>query len=175
MISVIRSQFLRDGIDGDFAFMIRQLIHAATLFVYNDNEEQFLSYFLDQSNPYGASLLHEESLPPRPDFDACAKGGGNAVIRPYQCAPHHRAIGVPTGSLQDDSPHYKGYSHLDQHVRTMVRYSMHQIAALLESGRFTALAFSYNPGTKLGGKIFDTALEVRSHIVEELERVTALF
>lgn len=94
MISVIRSQFLRDGIDGDFAFMIRQPIHAATLFVYNDNEEQFLSYFLDQSNPYGASLLHDESLPPRPDFDACAKGGGNAVIPSVSmCAasPRHRS------------------------------------------------------------------------------------
>jgi hypothetical protein len=53
----------------------------------------------------------------------------------------------------------------------MVGHSMMQIDAMLASGRFDSLAFSYNPETNLGGRIFDTAQVVRDFIVNELVRV----
>ena len=55
----------------------------------------------------------------------------------------------------------------------MVDLSMGQIADLLESGRFDSMAFSWDPITKLGGRIFDTAQEVRDYIVDRLVELAA--
>jgi hypothetical protein len=54
--------------------------YADALFVFNDNEEQFRAHRQDPGDPRG-----------------CARGGGNAAIRPYQCAEQVRAAGIPTG------------------------------------------------------------------------------
>ncbi len=102
----------------------------------------------------------------------CDAGGGNASIRPFQCGPHWRAAGVPTGTYER-GPHYMGYSTLDERVIGAVVDSIAQIDRLLVSGRFTGLAFSWNDETKLGGQIFDTAQVVRDHIVAGLEAVAA--
>ena len=102
----------------------------------------------------------------------CSPGGGNASIRPYQCEPHWRAAGVPTGTYER-GPHYMGYSTLDERVTKAVADSMSQIGRLLASGRFTSLAFSWSDETKLGGRIFNTAQVVRDHIVAGLEAVAA--
>jgi len=102
----------------------------------------------------------------------CSAGGGNASIRPFQCHPHWQAAGMPTGTYESGSPHYKGYSSLDARVIKAVADSLAQIDWLLVSGRFTALAYSWNKVTKLGGRLFDTAQIVRDHIVDGLE-VTA--
>ena len=102
----------------------------------------------------------------------CEAGGGNASIRPFQCGPHWRAAGVPTGTYQR-GPHYMGYSSLDESVIRAVVDSIAQIDRLLASGRFTSLAFSWSDETKLGGRIFNTAQVVRDHIVAGLEAVAA--
>ena len=103
----------------------------------------------------------------------CTPGGGNAAIRPFQCDPHWRAAGVPTGTYEQGSPHYMGYSSLDARAMKAVSDSILQIDRLLATGRFTSLAFSWNKDTKLGGRIFQTAQVVRDHIVTELETVAA--
>lgn len=97
----------------------------------------------------------------------CSSGGGNAAIRPYQCHPNWRAAGLPTGSYTQ-GPHYMGYSALDAQVTTAVGHAMGQIDKLFASGRFDTLAFSYDPTTKLGGKIFSTAQVVRDHIYDQI-------
>jgi len=97
----------------------------------------------------------------------CSPGGGNAAIRPYQCEPHWRAAGVPTGSYKA-GPHHKGYLSLDAQVTTAIARAISQINALLATGRFDTLAFSYDPVTKLGGRIFSTAQVVRDHIYNQL-------
>lgn len=172
MINVIKSQFTSPGIAGDFEFMIEQPEHQRTLFVFNDNEEQFLAHFVSPNNPFSAVELRIEPVPLSSGADACSPGGGNAVIRPYQCGPHPRAIGVPTGSYKrTERIYHTGYKVLDAHVSKMVGYSMMEIDALLASGRFDSLAFSYNPETNLGGRLFDTAQVVRNFIVDELLRV----
>lgn len=102
----------------------------------------------------------------------CTAGGGNASIRPFQCAPHWRAAGVPTGTYEL-GPHNMGYSTLDERVTKAIVNSLNQIDRLLASERFDSLAFSWSHETKLGGGIFDTAQVVRDYIVTGLEAVAA--
>ena len=148
MTELIRSTFTGPGRDGDFAWMTMQPEHARTLFVFNDNEEEFLAH--DGGGDH-----------------ACHAGGGNAVIRPLQCAAAPRAAGVPTGSYRE-GPHHMGYSALDAHVRSMVDRAIERIDNLLKTGRFGALAFSWDDETRLGGRIFATAQPVRDYIVDRL-------
>lgn len=149
MVAVIKSEFAGGGKEGDFGWMILQPGHARTLFIFNDNEEEFRAHLGGGSH-------------------TCGAGGGNAVIRPHQCGPEPRAAGVPTGTYDKSSPHYKGYKSLDAHVLAVIGDAMARIESLLRTGRFDAIAFSWHPEKKLGGYIFDTAQVVRDHIVAEL-------
>ena len=155
MIEVIRSEFQGPGAIGDFGWMINQPEFSKTLFVFNDNEEEFYAHHSDGSH-------------------SCQPGGGNAIIRPFQCRPEPRAAGVPTGSYAQ-GVHYMGYSSLDHQVREAIEAAMVNIGRVLGSGRFTSLAFSWDPISRLGGRIFSTAQVVRDHIVDELERVASGF
>jgi hypothetical protein len=148
MTAVIKSTFTGPGRDGDFAWMVLQPQFTRTLFIFNDNEEEFLDHL--------AGGEHQ-----------CSTGGGNAVVRPLQCLDEPRAAGVPTGSYRE-GPHYLGYSTLDGHVREMVERATSRIAELLASSRYDALAFSWDPETRLGGRIFRTAQPVRDYIVDRL-------
>jgi hypothetical protein len=148
MTHVIRSVFTGPGRDGDFAWMSLQPEHSRTLFIFNDNEEEFVAH-VDGGD------------------HACHAGGGNAVIRPLQCTAAPRAAGVPTGSNRA-GPHHMGYSVLDTHVRDMVDRAVERIDDLLATGQFGAFAFSWDDETKLGGKIFATAQPVRDYIVDRL-------
>lgn len=151
MIEVIRSVFTRNGCEGDFSWMIEQPHHARTLFIFNDNEEEFFAHLSNRPH-------------------TCSPGGGNAAIRPYQCQAEPRAVGIPTGTY-DRGPHFKGYSSLDDHVLRVVGDAISQIDSLLATGRFDALAFSWSDETKLGGKIFNTAQVVRDYIVDRIIEV----
>ena len=82
--------------------MIQQPEHARTLFVFNDNEEQFRAFL--RNEPSG-----------------CTGGGGNAVIRPWRCSEPPRAAGVPTGAggagypaLTDEEEAAEGSQQSDQ-------------------------------------------------------------
>ncbi len=148
MIKVIKSSFTGANKEGDFAWMIKQPHHQGTLFLFNDNEGEFYKHFNGGQH-------------------RCGAGGGNAGIRPYQCQPSPQAIGIPTGTY-DSGPHYMGYSQLDDHVRKVLADAFQQIESLLKAGRYSAIAFSWSDETKLGGKIFNTAQDVRDYIVEQI-------
>jgi hypothetical protein len=148
MVNVIKSTFSGTGREGDFEWMIEQPHHARTLFIFNDNEGEFYAHFKGGQH-------------------RCSAGGGNAAIRPYQCKPEPQAVGIPTGTY-DDGPHHMGYSSLDEKVTRAIVDSIAQIDALLATGRYTDLAFSWSDKTKLGGKIFDTAQVVRDYIVDQI-------
>lgn len=152
-IEVVKSRFASAGREGDFAWMIEQPQHARTLFLFNDNENEFYAHLA--GGPH-----------------SCGAGGGNAGIRPYQCRKDPRAVGIPTGSYSP-GPHYLGYKRLDDHVRAVLDDAFAQIGSLLASGRFDAVAFSWDDATKLGGSIFDTAQEVRDDIVERILAVAS--
>jgi hypothetical protein len=66
-----------------------------------------------------------------------------------------------------------GYSSLDAQVTTALGHAIGQIDKLLATGRSDTLAFSYDPITKLGGRIFETAQPVRDYIYDQLISVTA--
>ena len=148
MVEVIKSKFHGTGREGDFSWMIEQPQHQSVLFLFNDNEGQFYTHFNGGNH-------------------TCGSGGGNAAIRPYQCLPVPRATGIPTGTY-DPGIHHEGYSMLDDHVNKVLDDAFLQLENLLSTGRYTALAFSWDDKKKLGGKIFDTAQPVRDRIVERI-------
>jgi hypothetical protein len=151
MVHVIKSKFEGSGKEGDFAWMITQPHHARTLFIFNDNEGEFYAHFKGGQH-------------------RCSVGGGNAGIRPYQCKPHERATGIPTGSYLD-TRHSKGYKALDDHVKKVLADAFSQLESLLKSGRFDSVVFSWDDKTKLGGYIFNAAQPVRDYIVEQIYAV----
>jgi hypothetical protein len=153
MVKVIKSRFTGTGKEGDFKWMIGRPEHARTLFIFNDNEGEFYAHF--NGGPH-----------------TCGNGGGNAAIRSHQCGDSPRAAGVPTGTYTP-GPHYKGYKSLDAQVLKAIGDAITQIDGLLATGRFDAIAFSWNDETKLGGQIFKTAQPVRDHIVTQILEVAA--
>jgi hypothetical protein len=142
---VIGSQFAGGGRDGDFAWMIERDEYADALFVFNDNEEAFRAYQRDRTGGAG-----------------CARGGGNAIIRPYRCADPPRAAGVPTGV------HGGGYSALTDDVRGVVDEAFAVIGELLATGRYARLFYSAEADGGLGTGIFTVAEEVKAYIVDKL-------
>lgn len=156
-IRIIRSTFDRNDPSTDFARAIEMPKFARTLFVFNDNEGEFyahLSHHLDGH------------------LGRCSPGGGNAAIRPLQCRETPRATGIPTGTY-DAGPHHMGYSSLDEHVLKVLADAFGRLDSLLTTGDYDSLIFSWDPRTKFGGRIFDTAQVVRDHIVEQIELVAA--
>jgi len=49
-VTLLTSKFAVVGKDGDFSFMITR--QPKTLFVFNDNEEEFYAHYNDAANPY---------------------------------------------------------------------------------------------------------------------------
>jgi hypothetical protein len=146
-MQVIGSQFSKVGALGDFGWMIEQSEYQDALFIFNDNEQQFLAYLGDST----------------PGTSGCVAGGGNAGIRPYRCQDPPRAQGVPTGSSG------KGYAELTPPVRRVIAASIGIIRETLASGRYQRVFYSAaSPDGELGSGIFVVADEVKRYIVEEL-------
>jgi hypothetical protein len=151
MVQVIGSVFAGAGKPGDFAWMIRQPEHADALFVFNDNEEQFRAH---RENPRSGS--------------GCNPGGGNAVIRPFQCEDPPRAIGIPTGSRG------RGYSELNDHIRKTIDEAIQAIRDLLATGRYQRVYYSAADSSgQLGTGIFEVHPDVKHYIVERLKSLAS--
>ncbi len=98
-ITVIPSTFSGSGQVGDFEFMLNQPEYERTLFIFNDNEEQFDAFVNGQSSGF-------------------SRGGGNAAIRPFRKLTPPRAAGVPTGKSG------RGYSSLDEPTKAkLIKHS----------------------------------------------------
>lgn len=147
-IKVFKSTFTRAHCDGDFGWMIRQPEYTRTLFLFNDNEGEFLAHH--SGGPH-----------------TCDPGGGNAAIRPYQCQTPQRALGIPTGTYSA-GVHYLGYSCLDAHVVSILDLAFARLDERLSTGHYDSVAFSWDEETKLGGRIFNTAQSVRNLVVERI-------
>jgi hypothetical protein len=150
-VELVGSIFKDRGERGDFGWMLRQPRYEDALFMFNDNEEEFRAH---QAHVPGSQM--------------CQPGGGNAIIRPYQCQLPQRAAGIPTGS------HGVGYGQLDNHVRRVIDEAVGVVASLLASGQFRRVIYSAsNESGDLGTGIFRVRPEVRAYIVEGLRRVVA--
>ena len=99
MVIVIGIVFKKRNKVGDFSWMIKQQQYNKTLFIYNDD--------IESRNKYH-------------------KGGGNAIIRPYnQYNPRikiPRSVGIPTGSLKTG-----GFTTLDDVTKKFIDDSIEDI------------------------------------------------
>jgi hypothetical protein len=139
--------FVFEGLskDGDFLWMIQQSEFQDVLFVFNDNEQQFYQH---RDRPYDSTS------------DACEAGGGNAIIRPFQCKRPQHASGIPTGP---------GYDHLTPHVQAVVDDAVEQIAEVLSREKLKRIFYnSKSDAGDLGYGIFQTGDDVRRYIVAKL-------
>ena len=142
-MQVIKSQFSGGRQDGDFSWMIDRPEFARSLFIFNDNEAQFIAFHTGHAAGLSA-------------------GGGNAAIRPYQGHSPIRAAGIPTGNLG-------GYQKLDKNVRALVDDAIAHIQRLLATGNYDQVIFSYDARQKtIGTGIFQVADEVKNYIYESI-------
>lgn len=114
---VVPVVFEARGRFGDFFWMRQQAEFARALFVFNDNEEQFVAF--ERGEPSGVSA-----------------GGGNAGIRSWRGETPPRAAGIPTGRGG------QGYANLDDHVGTVLCRALGIVHDLVDTGHYDTLVFS---------------------------------
>lgn len=146
-MELIASSFEGVGRDGDFAWMIRNPQYEDSFFVFNDNESQ-----------YRAHLSHA------PGSNNCVAGGGNAIIRPWQCRIPQRAAGIPTGDRG-------GYQTLDDQVRAVITEASQRAVSAAHAVGAERVYYSADAADPrmIGTGIFDVAAEVRRFAVTALE------
>lgn len=131
---------------GDFGWMIKQPQYNQMLFLFNDNQEQFIAFM-------------------KPFMNACTPGGGNAIVRPYQCTDPPRAAGIPTGKG------IKGYTDLSE-AKPFIDEAFKRINNLLQSGKYTSVGYSAaEDGRSLGTAIFAPSNEVKAYILQKIEEL----
>ena len=137
-------KFTKKGRDGDFSWMIRQSEYNDVLFIFNDNEQAFLS-------------------------ESCKRGYGNAVIRPYQCVTPPRAAGIPTGILSEKGKG-EGYKKLTPAVKEIIDLAIERIQEKIENNRYKRVMYS-GTDEMMGSEIFKIGKDVKKYIVKELKKL----
>ena len=133
------------GRDGDFSWMEKRPEHADTLFIFNDNEEQFLAFVRGETLGFAA-------------------GGGNAAIRPLRGEDPPRAAGVPTGRDR------RGYQNLDGPTKAVINQSLTVIQELVNTQRYKRLIFSKDKELDtLGTELYGPVDEVKQYIYDQLK------
>jgi hypothetical protein len=130
--------------EGDFAWMIKQPQYADTLFIFNDNVEQFQKFLVGT--------------------EARKRGLGNAVIRPYRHHDPPRAAGIPTGSLLRG-----GFISLTVDAKYLIDRAFEVIGELVETGRYSQMIYSDDGFGGLGTGIFMVGKDVKDYIVRGLK------
>lgn len=131
---------------GDFNWMIQQPIYNNSLFIFNDNTLCF----------------------PKSSSCYCSSGGGNAVIRNYQCTTSKQlAIGIPTGSTS-------GFTSLSQIInnktaKEFIDESINRIKLLLKNNYDCIFYSGSNDNSgNLGTGIFNVDKSVVQYITEQI-------
>jgi len=146
---------------GDFKFEIKEELKKpidkgqGTLWLFNDNHQH-----RKKSN----------------------KGGGNAVIRPYnkygkyKSNPH--SAGITTGTYGTLFKSGKGYESLDKVIqsdgrsaRNNIDDDMKNIKELLKTGNYNKVKIITDENGLIGNKIFKIDIEVKHYIKDELNKV----
>jgi hypothetical protein len=145
-IQLVPSIFTSHNRIGDFGWMIKQPAYDNALFIFNDNEDAFLKH-------------------------SCARGGGNAVIRPYQCKDPPRSTGISTGYYLPGKIN-AGYSSLnDGKARQVIDHGIQRVKELLKTGRYKRIIYSGDKHGGLGTGIFVVGEDVKKYIVSQLKNV----
>jgi hypothetical protein len=138
--------FNGQGRDGDFSWMIEQLQYREVLFIFNDNEVQFK---IHRQNPNAT--------------EGCSAGGGNAIIRPYQCLNPPRAAGIPTGP---------DYITLTPDAKNNIDDAINMIKSIVARQHYKRIMYnSSEPDGRLGTRIFVVGDDVKDYIVRQLRAI----
>ena len=137
VLAVIPIKFKNPHEFGDFNFMIKLEEYNDALFIFNDNIEE-----------------HTESK----------RGGGNAVIRPYNkygvFKDYPRSAGIPTGSYKD-----KGFKELNENNKKFIDSAFEEIYDLIKTHKYKRIFYSGSKDSDLiGTSIFDVDTEVLEYI-----------
>lgn len=152
-VTVHPSVFTSHNQPGDFGYMLMQEEYASAFFIFNDNEEEFLAYQGNQGT----------------SGPGCHAGGGNAGIRPWQCATPPRAGGIPTGA------HGQGYTALISEVQGHIDTAVAFIAARIAEHGFTEVYYSSDGHGGLGTGIFEVDPAVKAYIVKQIEGLASQY
>ncbi|MEM7060059.1 MAG: hypothetical protein AAF557_20955 [Pseudomonadota bacterium] len=155
MVTVIGSVYQGPDQDGDFGWMIKQPKYSDAFFIFNDNQTEFLAH---QNHPNAG-----------PDGPGCNMGGGNAVIRPYQCKIPPQAGGIPTGEY--GIPGGPGYPALTEEVKGYIKQAIASIKQAVEDNNYSKVIFSSDGHGGLGHGIFDPCEAVKDYIVQEINNL----
>lgn len=148
MTQVWGTIFVQGGELGSYGWMLAQPQFQNSLFIFNDNVEDFIS-------------------------QSCLNGGGNAVIRDQQCLHPPRASGVPTGSIP-----LGGFSSLSQiqsvgtntkSAKELIDDSIKKIKDLLLDGNYNYVFYASNSNGQLGTGIFSVSSDVINYITSQIQ------
>ena len=129
---------------GDWEWMHEDPDWAHTLFVFNDNEEQFDAYV--------------NGLP-----SGFTPGAGNALARPWRQFNPPKAAGIPTGK------NGYGYQVLDETTHEKIDQALTIVGKLLKSFYYDRLVFSSNEDrSTLGISTYKVGEDVRKYIFDRL-------
>lgn len=149
-LEIIPSVFQGTKREGDFKYMIESGKYPNSLFIFNDNQENFL-------------LFHNYLQTGRGKNSACSPGGGNAIIRPYQCNIPPTSCGIPTGS--------KGIGYKNLHsAKPYIDAAFNHIKILLANGYYKYIYYSADSSDNysLGVSIFSPSEDVKQYIVDNI-------
>jgi len=150
-ITIKGSIYSGEGREGDFGWMMGQDQYKKTLFIFNDNEEEYDAY----------TALIPSQL--KPNVEGCVAGEGNAIIRPQRCVDPKRALGVPTGRGGE------GYESLDDGAKDRIDGSIKAIRDLVSNGDYDTVIFSQDAHEEtLGTGIYQVAPAVKKYIFDSL-------
>jgi hypothetical protein len=144
--NVIPTVFTGTGKFGDWAWMREQAFWAHTLFVFNDNEEQFDAFVAGSASGF-------------------SQGAGNAIARPWRRLNPPMSAGVPTGK------NGIGYQHFDAGTKEKIDQSLTVIYDQLKTFYYDSLALSSNDNwTTLGSSTFEVDEQVLQYIFDRLNQ-----
>lgn len=130
---------------GDLIWMVQQPEYADALFIFNDNQEQFLDGV--KGDPSG-----------------CSPGGGNGALRPWQCKTPPRATGIPTGS------NGAGYSELSGPTRAVIDQALKKAQDFINQYHYQRVFYNADgPDGMIGSHIFTIGSDVKAYITRGLK------
>jgi len=155
-VEIIASVYNKRDTFGDFNYMIQHDIQNNiddTLYIFNDNEESFLSR-------------------------SCKQGKGNAVIRKYNIfAMKLKTIkkpyshGIPTGNFTN-----RGYNELGDHEIYIIDLCINNIKKIIKKYNIKKIYYSAsgpNKGdTLIGQSLFKVNTKVRQYITQQIHSLT---
>ncbi len=142
-MKVIGSVYHGSHKNGDFGWMIRQQHYDDALFIFNDNEGQYVLHRDDPTNAGG-----------------CSPGANNGAIRPHQCETPPRATGVPTGP---------NYAALTPHISKIIDEAVATAGKIATDNGYKRIIFSADSHGNLGTGTFSVGDDVKAYIVQKLK------